>query len=168
MKRAKIDNSSHFAKHRFITKTFCCNPPLDLKCVFLTCLFWNSKHVEQETQLKIRKSKDKKKEFQRENKTGNQKKRKDWRENTLYYNTVMLFFSIKQKQRRKKKEKETKARNQKKTKKKTRRKEEQKTRERQRKRKWKRGGRKRLRRNKGRHSKINKKALLGGKTGFSY
>ena len=35
----KNDNFSHFAKHRLIKKTFCCNPPLDQKWVFFNLGF---------------------------------------------------------------------------------------------------------------------------------
>ena len=34
-------------------KTFCCDPPLDQKLVFLSCLLKKNIDVEQETQLKI-------------------------------------------------------------------------------------------------------------------
>ena len=73
---------------------------------------------------------------------------------------------MKQKQRRRKK-KETKKEPKESKQRKTRRKEERKEQERDRERgSEKGGGQKRLRRNKGRHSKISKNALFRGKTGF--
>ena len=67
-------------------------------------LFFETKNidVEQKHNLNSRKSKEKKKGFQRENKTGNQKQEKRFQEKTvaIEYFDVVLF--MKQKQRRKK------------------------------------------------------------------
>ena len=69
----------------------------------------NTKH-----NLKSGKSKDKKKGFQTENKTGNQKKEKIFQEKKrLQLKMFMLFFSWNERQRRKKNGKETKNKKQK-------------------------------------------------------
>ena len=75
-------------------KTFCCNLPLDQKCVRFNLSFLKLKNtdVKQEAQLKIRKSKDKRKGFERDNKTGNQK-RERIDEKHFELNILMLFFS---------------------------------------------------------------------------
>ena len=89
----------------------------------------------------------------------------------MEYSDVVLF--MKQKQRRKKRKERDKTRKQKKAKKKDRKErkqgqEEERERERDREREIEKGGApKKLRRNKGRHSKINKKCpFLGAKQGF--
>ena len=69
------DNFSHFAKHRLLKQTSCCNPPLDQKLVCFNLSFKNQNtDVEQKTQHKIGKKKDKTKGVERENKTEKQKK----------------------------------------------------------------------------------------------
>ena len=85
----------------------------------------------------------------------------------IEYSDVVLF--MKQKQRRKKRKERDKTRKQKKAKKKDRKEREKgQEEERDREREIEKGGApKKLRRNKGRHSKINKKCpFLGGKQGF--
>ena len=82
----------------------------------------------------------------------------------------MLFLSLNKSKEERKGKKETKTRNQKKAKRKTRRKTERKEQERDREREIEKvGGQKRLRRNKERHSKINKKLpfVKGKKQVFS-
>ena len=77
----KNDNFSHFAKHRFIKKDpLCCNPPFDPKLVFFNLGFLKPKTMmlNQKHNSKSGKNKDKEKRFQRENKTGNPKKRTFW------------------------------------------------------------------------------------------
>ena len=73
----KNDNFSHFAKHRFIKNPVMLQPPLFLKrCVFQFGFFETKNNdVEQKHNSKSGKNKDKEKRFQRENKTGNPKKR---------------------------------------------------------------------------------------------
>ena len=72
----KNDNFSHFAKHRFIKTPFCCNPPCDQKLVFLNLGFLKPKTMmlNKNITLNQQKNEDKKKGFQREKKTGNQKR----------------------------------------------------------------------------------------------
>ena len=85
----------------------------------------------------------------------------------IEYSDVVLF--MKQKQRRKKRKERDKTRKQKKAKRKDRKEREKaQEEERDREREIEKGGApKKLRRNKGRHSKINKKCpFLGGKQGF--
>ena len=112
----------------------------------------------------MKKNKDKEKGLERKNKTGNHKKEKRlMKENfVIEYFDVVLF--MKQKQRRKKRKERDKTRKQKKAKKRNR-KERKKGQEeeRDRERKIQKGGcPKKLRRNKGRHSKINKKCPFLG------
>ena len=42
------DNFSHFAKHRFIKRTFCCNPPFDQKFVFVKLFVLKPKNIDVE------------------------------------------------------------------------------------------------------------------------
>ena len=130
-KAKKNDNFSHLAKHSFIKKKLCCNPPLDQEVVcsnlcFLKprTLMLNKKH-----NLKSGKSKDKKKGFQRENKTENQKRRERVDENKCaleYFDVVPFMKQRPKRQKKKKTKKETKTRNQKKAKKKDKKKERRK------------------------------------------
>ena len=93
----------------------------------------NNIDVEQKTELKIRKNLDKKKGFQRENKTGN-KKDTGLIEKALQLNILMLFLSCNKSKEDRKRKKERKTRNQKKAQKKDQKEERKKiTRERQRK-----------------------------------
>ena len=75
----KTDNFSHFAKHRFINKTVLLQPPFFQKLVF----FWKQKHWcwTRNTDQNQEKAKTRKTAFERENKTGNQKRRNDWWKN---------------------------------------------------------------------------------------
>ena len=118
----------------------------------------NKKH-----NLKSGKSKDKKKIFQTENKTGNQKEKRFQEKNiAIEYFDVVLF--MKQKQRRKKRKKETNTRNKRKaTRRKVKRKEQQRDRERE---IEKGGGQKRQREKERETLKINKNALFRGKNRF--
>ena len=125
--------------------------------------------LNKKTHLKIRKkNKDKEKGFERKNKTGNPPKEKILMKKEIAIESFDVVPFMKEKQRRQKKNKERKTRNQKKAKKKTRRKNERKEQERDRERETENGGgRKRLRRNKGGDSKIDKKCpFLGGKAGL--
>ena len=154
---------------------FCCNPPLDPRCVILTCLFWNWKtfiHVEQETQLKSGKSTDKKKGFQREKKTGNSQTEKGLTK-ISFLRYLFWCCSFHETKAKKKKKERDKTRNRKKAKRKTRRNEEKKKqerkwerererdreRQRKRKRKWKRGRLKKAK-EKQRETLKNKQKLL--------
>ena len=129
----------------------------------------NKKHS-----LKSGKSKDPKKRLERKNKTGNQKK-ENIDEKRLQFNVFDVVPFMKQKQRGKKRKQREKSKEQKENKKKDKKeKNKKRTRERERERERDRergikkgGGQKRLRRKKGRHSKINQKCpFLGGKEGF--
>ena len=73
----KNDNFSHFAKHRFIKKPRYVATPLFLKNVFFNLGFLKPKTMmlNKKHNSKSGKKKDKEKRFQRENKTGNPKKR---------------------------------------------------------------------------------------------
>ena len=74
----KNDNFSHSAKHRFIKKTRYVATPLFLKKMcFSTWVFLKPKTMmlNKKHNSKSGKNKDKEKRFQRENKTGNPKKR---------------------------------------------------------------------------------------------
>ena len=129
------DNFSHFAKHRFIKKPFCCNPPFDQKLVFFNFDFLKPKTLMLEKKnLKSGKNKDQKTGFKRKNKTGNPKKRKYLRKTiAIQFCDVVLF--MKQKQRRKKRKKKEKQETKRKQKRKTRRekkKEQERERERER------------------------------------
>ena len=91
----KNDNFSHFPKHRFIKKPFCCNSPFDQKLVFFQLCFLKPKTLmlNKEHNLKSGKSKDKKKGLERKSKIVNQKKEKIFQEKKLQLNMFMLFFS---------------------------------------------------------------------------
>ena len=93
----KNDNFSHFAKHRLIKKkTLCCNPPFDPKLVFLNLGFLKPKTMmlNNKQNSKSGRKKDKKKRFQRENKTGNPKKRThSLKTKKLQFYIFMLFYS---------------------------------------------------------------------------
>ena len=87
---------SHFAKHKFIKKPLCCNPPFDQNLVFLNLGFLKPKTMmlNNKHNSKSGKKKDKKKRFQRENKTGNQKKRThSLKTKKLQFYIFMLFYS---------------------------------------------------------------------------
>ena len=114
------------------------------------------------TQLKIRKTKIGKKDFEEKTRQETKIEKILMKENfVIEYFDVVLF--MKQKEERKGKKTKTKKLN--KTKKKDKKEERQKKREKQRKRKWKKGGgQKRLRENKGRQAKTNIKCpFLGEK-----
>ena len=119
--------------------------------------------------LNQQKNKEKKKGFQREKKTGNQKREKIDEGKLCTSIFLMLFLFMKQKQRRKKRkerDKNKEAKESKKERQEGRKKGEEEEIDRERKIE-KGGGQKNLRRNKGRHSKINQKCpFLGGKQGF--
>ena len=44
----KNDNFSHFPKHRFIKKPFCCNSPFDQKLVLFNFVFFETKNIDVE------------------------------------------------------------------------------------------------------------------------
>ena len=96
-KKPKNDNFSHFAKHRFIKKNpLCCNPPFDPKLVFLNLGFLKPKTMmlNNKHNSNSGKKKDKKNRFQRENKTGNQKRRThSLKTKKLQFYIFMLFYS---------------------------------------------------------------------------
>ena len=171
-KRAKKnDNFWHFAKHRFIKKTFVATPLLTKQLCFLKLFVLKPKTIMLNKNITQNQgdNKDKKKGFERKSKTGNQKKRKDWRKQiAIEYFDVVLF--VKQKQRRNNRKKRQKQGSKRKQKRKTRRKKERKEEERDREREIEKGGsKKRLRRNKGGDSKITKKCpFLGGKQVFFF
>ena len=112
-----------------------------------------------------KRQKDKKKGFERKDKTGNQRKREKILEKmNLQLNVLMVFLSWNKSKAETKGKKETK-KNQKKAKKKDR-KEEKKKQERDRETEIEKGGgQERLRKNKGRDSKMNRKCpFLGEKS----
>ena len=158
----KQDHSfSLLQTHRLINQTFCCNPPLYQKCVFLSCLSWNQKHSCWTKKHNLKSGKTKIRKGIWKEKQDRKPKYKIDEKHCNWFFDVVLF--MKEKQRKPKK----KTRNQKKAKKKDKKeKKNKRERERQRKKHWKGGGQKRLRKNKGGDSKINKKCLLGGKTGL--
>ena len=159
------DKFSHFAKHRLMKKqkTFCCIPPFTKMFFLFNFVFFETKTLmlNQRHNLKSGKSKNEK---------GIGKKKQDWKtqkreniseKNKLQFNGLMLFLSWNKSKEERKGKKERKTRNKMKAKKKTRRKKESIEQERDRERENEKGwGQKRLRRNKGRHSKINKKCPL--------
>ena len=123
-KGQKPHDNLHFPKHRLITKNkkrFVATPPppFTKNCCFSTffgflkpkTLMLNKKH-----NFKSGKNKDKKKGFQRENKTENQKKREDWWTKIWHLNISDVVPFMKPKQRRKKRKERDKTRNQKKAK----------------------------------------------------
>ena len=130
--------------------------------------------VEQTTKLKSSKETKIRKGDLKEKRREEIKKEKGLMKTNFVIEYFDVVLSTKQKQRRNKKKERQKQGTKRKQKRKTRRKKEKKIeRERERERERdreseKEGGRKRLRRNKGRHSKINNNALLRGKTGFLY
>ena len=120
------------------------------------------------TQLKIRKTKIGKKDFEEKTRQETKIEKILMKENFVieYFDVVLI---MKQKQRRKKRQKnKNKTKKLKKTKKKDKKEERKIKREKQRKRKWKKGGgQKRLRDKKGRQAKTNIKCpFLGEKQGF--
>ena len=137
-------------KNRFVA-----TPLLTKNGVFQLCflkpktLMLNKKH-----NLKSGKNKDKNKGLERKTRQETPKKQKNSGKIAIWCFDVVPF--MKQKQRRKKKKKKKERKKQKKQKKMTRRKKIEQERDREREIE-KGGGQKRLRRNKGRHSKINKK-----------
>ena len=102
----------HILQNTGSLKNVLLQPAFFSKIVFclLTCLFWKQNiDVEQENRnKKSGKTKDNKKAFERKNKTGNQKKRKDWRKQFLKFNSIMLFFSWNKSNEERKIKKETK------------------------------------------------------------
>ena len=137
----KNDNFSHFAKHRFmIKKPFCCNPPFDQNWCYSTCVFETKNNdVEQKHNLKSAKNKDKKNGFQREKKTGNQKRENidegklcSWIFWCCSFHETKAKKKEKERKRQNKEAKESKKERQERKEKRTRR-------ERQKKRNWKRG-----------------------------
>ena len=151
-------------------KTFCCNPPFDQILVFSTCFLkpktkMLNKNITLNQQIKQREEKgiSKRKEDRKS------KKRKDWWRKTLYINLSDVVLFMKQKQRRKKRkerDKNKEAKESKNERQEGRKNGEEEEIDRERKIE-KGGGQKKLRRNKGRHSKINPKCpFLGWKQGF--
>ena len=121
---------------------FCCNPPFDQNLAFFNLGFLKPKTMMLNKNITVnqQKNKDKKKGFQREKKTGNQKRQKLMKENFViaYFDVVLL---MKQKQRRKKRKDREKNKEAKESKKERQEGKEKRTRrrERQRKKNWKRG-----------------------------
>ena len=92
------DNLSHFAKHKLLKKTFCCNLQLDQNLVFYKLSFLNMKHwCWQETKN------DKKKGFERQ-KRQETKKLKGLMEHTfvIWYLDVVHFMIQRQRNKTKK------------------------------------------------------------------
>ena len=147
-------------------KPFCCNPLFTKHfCFFFKLGFLKPKTLmlNKKHNLKSGKSKDKKKEFERKNKTWNPKKRKYWWSKLLQLNILMLFLSWNRNKEERKGKNETKTRKQKKQKRKTRRKKKGQEQERDREREIEKGGgQKRLRRKEGRHSNIDKTCPFQG------
>ena len=156
----KNDNFSHFAKHRFIKKPLCCNPPFDQKLVFLNLGFLKPKTMmlNNKHNSKSGNKKDQKRDLKEKTRQETKKENTfiENKEIAISYVHVVLF--MKQKQRRKNNEKRQKQETKRKPKKKDK-KEERKTRgkERQRKRNRKGGGQKRLREEERETLKINQK-----------
>ena len=90
---------SHFAaKHRFIKTCFVATPLLTNNLCFLTCLLETKKcscWLNKKHNIESGKNKDKKKGFERESKTGNQKKEKGLMETNflIHYFDVVLSWN---------------------------------------------------------------------------
>ena len=147
------DNFSDFGKHRLWKHPFCCNPPFDQKLLFFNLSFWNQQHWcwTKNITNHQKKSTDKRKGFQRE-KTRQEtpEKRKDWwkklcNHETKAKKTKKNKESDKNKEPKECKKERQEGRNKEKNKGETE------------KEKLRKGEAETLRRNKGRHSKINKK-----------
>ena len=116
----KNDNFSHFAKHRLIKKNpVMLQPPFWPKIGVFELGFFETKTMmlNNKHNSKSGRKKDKKKRFQRENKTGNQKKRThSLKTKKLQFYIFMLFYSWNKSKEERTMKKETKTRNKKKAK----------------------------------------------------
>ena len=110
----KNDNFSHFAKHRFIKNTVMLQPPFWPKIGVFELGFLKPKVLNNKHNSKSGKKKDKKKRFQRENKTGNQKRiTHSLKTKKLQFYIFMLFYSWNKSKEERTMKKETKTRNKK-------------------------------------------------------
>ena len=164
----KNDDFSHFAKHRLIKKNGLLQLPFWPKIGVFQFWFFQPKTLmlNKKHNLKSGKAKIRKRDWKEKQDRKPPKKKID--EKKLQFNVLMLFLSWNKSKEERKGKKQRKTRNKKKAQKKDKKdKIKKRTREREEKRERDRergiekgGGQKRLRRKKGRHSKINKNALF--------
>ena len=146
---------SHILQTQVPKNPFCCNP-LFQKLFFLSFLKAKTFMLNKKTQIKIGRKQRQEEGIWRRKQDRKPNKEKGLMKKTFKFNNFMLFFSWNKTKEERKKNK--------KNKKNTRRKETKRDRERG---SEKRGGQKKLRKNKGRHSIINKNALFKGEKHFS-
>ena len=171
-KAPQNDNFFIFCKTQVEKERFVATPSLDQNLVFFIfyfCFETKNIDVEQKHNLKSGKqNKDKHKGLERENKTGKPKQERTDEKNVIEHLHVVPFMKQNKEERKGQKNKSKEPKENKKERQKGKKKNNKRERERERERetekekltKWE--AQKRLRRNKGRHSKINKNALCKG------